>query len=265
MQELDLISIDKILINPNQPRRVFNEEELMELSSSIKQNGLLQPPLVRPIEDGFFELVAGERRFRACKLAGLQAIPVIIEERTYLESAKAALIENIQRVDLNPIETAMAIRSLMNQFALSQEEVAEKVAKKRSTVANFLRLLNLPKVIQDDIMNGKLSMGLAKVILSVEESSLQLFLHEHIVEKNLTVREAEKLIEKMQSKKGKPLLQTRNFLIEELEESLRKELGTKIEIVEKSKKSGYIKIDYYDLDAFDKIFSRLTNRSSDTE
>lgn len=257
MQQLSLVSLNDIIINPNQPRRLFNEDELKELAESIKLNGLLQPPLVRPIENNKFELVAGERRFRASKLAGLKEISVIVEERTTQESAKAALIENIQRVDLNPIETALAIRALMNQFSLSQEEVAEKVAKKRSTVANFLRLLSLPQIIQDDVMDGKISMGHAKVILSLEETHLQLLVHEHIMLKDLTVRECEKLIEKLQNKTLKPQIKTRNFFIEELEDKLRDKFKTKVHITEKSKKTGQIVIDYFSLDDFDRVLQTL--------
>jgi ParB family chromosome partitioning protein len=257
MQQLTLVSLNDIVINPNQPRRLFNEEELIELAQSIKLNGLLQPPLVRPLANKTFELVAGERRFRASKIAGLKEISVIVEERTEQESAKAALIENIQRVDLNPIETALAIRSLMNQFNLSQEEVAEKVAKKRSTVANFLRLLTLPDLIQQDVMDNKISMGHAKVILSLDEYHLQLLVHEHIMIKNLTVRECEKLVEKLQNKSVKPNIETRNFFVEELEEKLREKFKTKVHIVEKSKKTGQLIIDYYSLDDFDRILEIL--------
>jgi ParB family chromosome partitioning protein len=257
MQQLTLVSLSHIVINPNQPRRLFNEEELKELAESIKLNGLLQPPLVRPLDNNTYELVAGERRFRASKLAGLKEINVIVEERSTQESAKAALIENIQRVDLNPIETALAIRSLMNQFNLSQEEVAEKVAKKRSTVANFLRLLTLPQIIQNDVMDAKISMGHAKVILSLEETHLQLLVHEHIMDKNLTVRECEKLIEKLQNKTFKPNIKTRNFFIEELEDKLREKFKTKVHINEKSKKTGQIIIDYYSLDDFDRVLQCL--------
>jgi ParB family chromosome partitioning protein len=257
MQQLTLISVENIVINPNQPRRFFNEEELIELAESIKTNGLLQPPLVRPLGENRYELVAGERRFRASKIAGLKFINVIIEERTLQQSAQAALIENIQRVDLNPIETALAIRALMNQFKLSQEEVSVKVAKKRSTVANFLRLLSLPQKIQQDIMDSKISMGHAKVILSLEESHLRLLVHEQILLKNLTVRECEKLIERLQDKTQKIEMKTRNFFLEDLEDKIAEKLGTKVHIIEKTKKTGQVIINYYNLNDFDNIMKHF--------
>lgn len=252
------VAIEQISINPNQPRRTFNEEELQELSLSIKNIGLLQPPLVRPLKNGNFELIAGERRLRACRLLGHTHIEVNVEDLDEKDSAEAALIENIQRVDLNPIEVALAIRSLMNQYSLSQEEVSQKVGKKRSTVANYLRLLSLPPQIQDSLIDDKISMGHAKVILSLQEIHAQLLLHDNIIYKNLTVRDSEKLLEKLQKKSPQIKEQTRNFILEELQDQLRSYLGTKVEIIEKTKKAGRITIDYYSLDDLERLISLLS-------
>ena len=162
------VDIHAIRVNPHQPRRHFAPEDLQELAESIIAVGFIHPPLVRPVEPGFFELVSGERRFQAAQLAGLTKIPVHIRDSDTLMSAQMALIENIQRVDLNPMEIAKALRSLIEEFGFNQEDLAARIGKKRSTVANYLRLLSLPKNIQDAVSQELITMGHAKAILSLD-------------------------------------------------------------------------------------------------
>lgn len=186
------VSIDKIRVNPYQPRRGFNPEELEELAQSIRSVGLIHPPLVRYIpQEECYELISGERRFRASQIAGKTKIPVFIRHSTHSISAQAALIENIQRVDLNPLEIAKALKKLIEDFGLSQDQLAQKIGKKRSTVANYLRLLSLPQTIQHSLSGALITMGHAKAILALEEGDKQALLHELILRDDLSVREAE--------------------------------------------------------------------------
>ena len=189
--EVRMIPIAAISPNPYQPRREFSEEGLSDLSASIKARGVLQPVLVRPLGKGKFELVAGERRMRASELAGLAEIPSLIREMTDQESLAIALIENLQREDLNAVEEALGYQQLQQQFGLSQEELARQVGKSRSAIANALRLLNLPDSVQQDIQHGVLSAGHGRAIMAVTEPTVQEALHKRIAENGLTVRQAE--------------------------------------------------------------------------
>jgi len=189
--EVRMISVDAITPNPHQPRREFSEEGLNDLSASIKTRGVLQPVLIRPLGSGKYELVAGERRLRASKLAGLTEIPTLIREMTDQESLAIALIENLQREDLNAIEEALGYQQLQQEFGLSQDELARQVGKSRSAVANSLRLLNLPEVVQHDIQQSTVSAGHGRAIMSISDGEPQSELHRRIVENGLTVRQAE--------------------------------------------------------------------------
>lgn len=258
-EEIREIELDKIVVNPHQPRRIFSAEELEELAASIKAVGLIHPPVVRPKEGEEYEIISGERRFRACQLLKLVKIPVIIRRSTPLLSAQAALIENIQRVDLNPIEIALALRNLLNQFAINQDELAHRVGKKRSTVANYLRLLSLPKNIQDSVSKGLMTMGHAKAILSLEGFEKQNLLHELILRDNLTVREAEEAAFRIAEKAKRQTLvyATRDFHLEQLAEKMQQKLGTKVSIQGKGRR-GRIFINYYSLDDLDRLLEILT-------
>lgn len=256
--QLITVSIDNISLNPFQPRRHFNAEELEQLAASIKSVGILHPPVVRPRPDGTgYELISGERRYRASKLAGLQEIPVLVRESTNVASAQAALIENVQRVDLNPIEIAKGLRRLMESFGYNQDELSDSVGKKRSTVANYLRLLSLPKTIQDSVNSGEISMGHAKAILSVDGFERQMHLHELIIRDGLSVREAEELAQKV-AKEEPPKIstakppQTRDMYLENVVQQVQEKLGTKVAIQGNGKK-GKIIIDYYSLDDLDRL------------
>ncbi len=256
--ELRTVLIKKISLNPFQPRRHFAPEELEELAASIKSVGLLHPPVVRPRPDGTgFELISGERRYRASKLAGLEAIPVLIRESTNVASAQAALIENVQRVDLNAIEIAKGLRRLMESFGYNQDELSECVGKKRSTVANYLRLLSLPKAIQDSVNSGEISMGHAKAILSVDGFERQTHLHTLILRDGLSVREAEELAGQI-GKEAPPQVsvakppQTRDIYLENVMQQIQERLGTKV-MIQGSGKKGKVVIDYYSLDDLDRL------------
>jgi ParB family chromosome partitioning protein len=252
--DLREIEIEKIQVNPFQPRKSFSRNELEELAESIKAVGVIHPPVVRPLENDTYELVSGERRFRASQLAGLTKIPVVIRSSSNAISAQAALIENIQRVDLNPIEISKALKLLSFEFGLNQDDLAKRVGKKRSTIANYLRLLTLPKGIQESVSNDLISMGHAKAILSLENFEKQNLLHELILRDELSVRETEaaaiRISEK--AKKQKLIYVPRDFYLEQLAERIQKKLGTKVFIQGKGKK-GRISIDYYNLDDLDRL------------
>jgi ParB family transcriptional regulator, chromosome partitioning protein len=248
------VSLSKIQVNAFQPRKKFVKEELEELAQSILAVGILHPPLVRAIDSETFELISGERRFRAAQLAGLDKIPVIVRRSNQVISAQAALIENIQRVDLNPLEIAKALKLLIEEFGFNQEALASRLGKKRSTIANYLRLLTLPKNIQNHLIDGSISMGHAKAILSLDDSEKQTLLCELVISDMLNVRETEegarRILEK--AKKKQLVYVNRDIYLEHLAEKIQQKLGTKVYIQGKDKK-GRILIDYYNLDDLDRL------------
>jgi ParB family chromosome partitioning protein len=255
IDDLKHISLDLIVANPYQPRDEFDDEELHSLAQSIRAVGILHPPLVRPLPDSdLYELISGERRYRAARLAALKTIPVYIRTAEEAISAQAALIENIQRVDLNPLEIAKALKKLMDEFEFSQDRLAIQVGKKRSTVSNYLRLLSLPHQIQESISKGWITMGHAKAILSLEQQEKQMLLHELILRDDLTVREAEKGAARIGEKAKKQQLTylPRDFHLEQLQEKIGEKLGTKVNIQSRGKK-GRIMIDYYSFDDLDRL------------
>jgi ParB family transcriptional regulator, chromosome partitioning protein len=257
--ELKHVTLDRIIINPYQPRRTFHPEELEELAQSIKTVGLIHPPLVRPVVDSdCYELISGERRFRAAQLAQLHTMPIYIRHTDYAISAQAALIENVQRVDLNPIEIAKALKQLMSEFNLNQDHLAARIGKKRSTVANYLRLLTLPTPIQESVLKECITMGHAKAILALEEKEKQYLLHELILRDDLTVRQAEQAALRIGEKVKKQQLKyvPRDFHIEHLAQQLQERLGTKVHIQAQGKK-GRIFIDYYNLNDLDRVLQLL--------
>ncbi|MDR0691707.1 MAG: ParB/RepB/Spo0J family partition protein [Prevotellaceae bacterium] len=193
------IDIDAIQPNPDQPRTHFDEESLHELAASIKTSGLIQPITVREIKEGHYQIISGERRFRASRLAGLAAVPVYILTVGEEELLKLALIENLQREDLNPIEVAISFKRLMDDLAVTQEELSEQVGKKRATVANYLRLLTLPAEIQVFVREGKLSMGHARALIGIEDEKLQLKMARKVIDESLSVRKVEEMVKKRQT------------------------------------------------------------------
>ncbi|MFL0353750.1 ParB/RepB/Spo0J family partition protein [Xanthomarina sp. GH4-25] len=193
------LDVDSIEINPFQPRTNFNEETLLELASSIKELGVIQPITVRKLEFNKFQLVSGERRFRASKLIGLQTIPAYIRIANDQESLEMALVENIQRQDLDPIEIALSYQRLIDEINLTQEQMSERVGKKRSTIANYLRLLKLDPIIQTGMRDGFISMGHGRAIINIEDQSVQLDIYEKIISNKLSVRDTETLVKSYQT------------------------------------------------------------------
>jgi ParB family chromosome partitioning protein len=254
-EEIVNLDINRIVPGEQQPRRVFNDSSLNELAHSIKEKGVLQPIIVRRAGDGTFTIIAGERRWRAASKAGLKKIPAIIKDTAPSDSLEIALIENLQREDLNPIETAEAFQRLMKEFDLTQEELATKVGKERATVANYLRLLKLPEEVKELINNGTISMGHARAILSVEGKANQIEVARAIVNKKLSVREAEALAGRTVRTKKKTL-RTKDPEIASLEDKLKHSLGTKVKIHHKGKR-GKIEIEYYSLDELDRLLDIL--------
>lgn len=249
----------KIQMNPNQPRRSFDDEKLSELSASIVEQGLLQPLLIRK-SDGANQLVAGERRLRASKMAGLKKIPCIMVTADDAVSLEMALIENLQRENLNPMEEARGYARLIKSFGLTQEETADRVGKERSTVANSLRLLKLPPTMQEDLEVGRISSGHARAILSLVDKRLQARLWSAILQKGLSVRQAEIMAREMKEKKGKKgqkKQEQRPPDIVSMEEKMMAAFGTRVRIKPKSKTSGRIVIDYHNLEDMDRIMETL--------
>ena len=243
-----------ILENRFQPRQNYDKEKLEELKASIKEKGVLQPILVRKYEQGY-EVVAGERRLRAAKALGLEQVPVIIKNVTDREALVLALVENIQREELNAIEEAQGFKRLMEEFQFTQEAVAEAIGKDRSTVTNLLRLLRLPNEIQKQVADNKLSMGHARALLSLEDANIQKKMAEVIINKGLSVRQVEDLVKKThQNQKGALSVnkKSKNRDVEILEEELQKILGTKV-FIEDKKGKGKVVIEYYNLDDLDRI------------
>ncbi len=248
------IELDKIIPNEYQPRKVFDDEKLKELAASIKEQGVIQPIIVHRAGGGY-QLIAGERRWRASRLAGLRTIPALVKEATKRELLEMALIENIQREDLNPLEAAEAYKRLQDEFKLTQEDLAKRVGKERSTVTNFLRLLGLPKEVKQDLATGALSMGHAKALLSLERVRDQVQAGLIIVKKGLSVREAEAFASRLKNpqKEKKP---RQNHELKSVEEKLKKALGTKVSIAAKAK-GGRIVIDYYSAEELDRILEKI--------
>jgi len=253
-EEVIYLDIDRIFPGEQQPRKAFKDNSLKELATSIKEKGVLQPVIVSRAGDGTFRLVTGERRWRAASLAGLRKIPALIKNVASKDSLEIALIENIQREDLNPIETAEAFSRLITDFKLTQEELSDKVGKDRATVANYLRLLKLPEEIKSLIYNGSLSIGHAKAILTIDGKANQIEAARKIIKKGLSVREAEILARKGSGPQKVKL--NKDPQISSLEEKLIRSLGTKVRILNKGKK-GKIEIEYYSLEELDRLLDIL--------
>jgi ParB family transcriptional regulator, chromosome partitioning protein len=252
------VSIDSIVPNRQQPRTIFDEEKLRELADSIREQGILQPLAVSKLSDGRYELIAGERRLRASRIAGLAEVPVVIKDVNSERMLALSIIENIQREDLNPIEEANAYVELMNQFGYTQDDVAKKVGRSRVSVANGVRLLKLPRAIQDDVAAGRYTAGHARAILSIEGIHEQLKAREMIIREMPTVRDVEKMVQAFgssgkKSARRKPALTPQ---MNELCERMKQSLGTKVSLAP-SGIGGKITIEYYSPQELDKIFNRL--------
>ncbi|MBW1980486.1 MAG: ParB/RepB/Spo0J family partition protein [Deltaproteobacteria bacterium] len=252
--------IEEISPNPYQPRQHVRDKALDELVNSIREKGILQPLLVRRSKQGY-QLLAGERRWRAAQIAGLQRVPVIIRESAEPEAVEIALIENIQRKDLNPVEEAEAYQRLSKDFNLSQEEIAKKIGKDRSTVANMMRLLKLPEKIRNDLLEGTLSMGHARCLLALREQSLQLQARDVVVQRGLSVRETEKLVQ-MLLKKGRKRksVPQQDDHFRAVTDQLIRYFGTRVKISRRGKR-GKIEIEFYSDEDLQRILDLLGQQS----
>lgn len=260
-----LIKLDEIVTNDAQPRKSFDEEELGELTDSVRQYGVLQPILVQKKENKY-RIIAGERRYRAAKAAGLKEIPVIIRDYTTQQAAEIAIIENVQRADLNPLEEAMAYQTLIDEYGLKQDEIANRVSKNRTTITNALRLLKLKNRARQLLTEGKISAGHARALLILEDEDKQGALAQAIVEKNLSVRETEKQAKQLlRSKKNKISEEEQaaerqyDSLYQSYEEYMRSILGTKVHINRRDRNKGRIEIDYYSASELERILDLIKN------
>lgn len=255
-----LVKITKVEPNREQPRKNFDEDSLLELADSIKQFGLLQPILVQDRKE-YYEIIAGERRWRAAKLAGLKEVPVIIKNLSEQEIVEISLIENIQREDLNPIEEAQAYKKLLTEFNLKQDEVAERVSKSRTAVTNSMRLLKLCDEVQQMVIDDMISTGHARAILSIDNPEDQYSIAQKIFDEKLSVRDVEKLVKNLNKPvKQKKVIEdkTLDVIYKNLEEKLKTALGTKVSITPRENGSGKIEIDFFSHDDMDRLVEIFT-------
>ena len=251
-----LVKITKVEPNREQPRKNFDEDALQELADSIKQFGLLQPILVQDRQT-YYEIIAGERRWRAAKLAGLKEVPVIVKSFSEQEIVEISLIENIQREDLNPIEEALAYKRLLTEFHLTQDEVAERVSKSRTTVTNSMRLLKLDERVQQMIIDDMITTGHARALIGIEDKNMQYELAQKIFDEKLNVREVEKLVKNIQSpkpkKEPKKINESLELVYRDIEERLKQSLGTKVSIQSKDNGAGKVEIEFFSHEELERI------------
>lgn len=254
------VKISKVGPNKDQPRKQFDEDALVELADSIKQFGIIQPLIVQE-KNGFYEIIAGERRWRAAKLAGLKEVPVIVKDYSDLEVVEISLIENIQRENLNPIEEALAYKRLLNEFNLKQDEVAERVSKSRTAVTNSMRLLKLDERVQQMVIDDMLSTGHARALLGIEDPELQYTTAVKVFDEKLSVREVEKLVKKIQQGKAEKKKEEtiHDFIYTDLEEKMKEAVGTKVSIRQNAKGKGKIEIEYYSREDLERIIDIITH------
>ena len=245
-----MLKLDLVQPNKEQPRKTFDEEKINELAESIKNYGVLQPLLVQK-NDSFYEIIAGERRWRAAKAAGLKEVPAVLKEYSKQEAMEISLIENVQRADLNPIEEALGYRQLIDEFGLTQEEIAVRVAKSRTAITNTMRLLKLDEQIQNMLVQGVITSGHARALLSLEDTQMQLKAAKEILDKKLSVRETERLVKRLQKeasgekKEEKKKDETLALIYQDLEDRMKSVMGTKVSIHNKDKNKGRIEREYY--------------------
>lgn len=255
--DVNKLSINEIIPNKDQPRKTFDEGALQELADSIIQHGVLQPLLVRPLPTGGYQLVAGERRYRASRIAGLKEVPVVIRELSDVETMEIAIIENLQREDLNPIEESEGLQALIDRCGFTQEDVAVSVGKSRSAIANSLRLLKLPQEVRDMTREGKLSAGHARALLAFDNEAMIYEVADNIIKNNLTVRNVERLA-KMAEKTSTTTRTSRrrDSIYDEVELSLSEVLGRKVKVYN-SRNKGTLEIEFYSVDDLKEIANKL--------
>mgnify|MGYP002544478026 CR=1 FL=1 len=252
------VNINSVEPNREQPRKAFEEDSLEELAESIREYGILQPLLVQK-RDGYYEIIAGERRWRAAKKAGLKEVPVIIRDYTDEEMMEIALIENLQREDLNPIEEAQAYKRLINDYKLKQDEIAEKVSKSRVAITNSMRLLKLSEKVQDMIVDEMISSGHGRALLALNDKKMQEELANRIFDEKLSVRETEQIVKALNNPKEKKQKEeySDNFVYEKIENEFKEIIGTNVSIKRKSQDKGKIEIEYYSTEDLERIIDLM--------
>lgn len=258
-QSIKSVPTDMLKPNRYQPRRLFNSESLSELAKSIKEIGFIQPLIVRESLDGKYEIVAGERRWRAASMVGIHSIPVVVRPLTDLESLEIAIIENIQREDLNPVDTAEAYDTLISKFSYTHDALAKRICKDRTTITNQLRLLKLPDPIKEDLREQKLSMGHARTLLAIDNLSTQLSLSSKVIKRKLSVRELEKIVQNYKNKQRKSHSLKNDDSVEysSLEKCLSSHFSTKVKLVKKENNSGKIEIYFHSIDELSRLLDTL--------
>ncbi len=254
------IPVDQVEPNPKQPRRDFDEQALKELSESIKLHDIIQPITVSKLPSGKFRLISGERRWRASKMAGLKDIPAYVRQANDAELLELALLENLQREDLNAMEVALSYKRMMEELSYTQEQVAERMGKDRSTVANFIRLLKLPPDIQLAVRSGEISMGHARALINVDTVDKQLYIYKEIKAKNLSVRQTEALVRNMYKQGGAVKKTTKNNLpvaYQKIEDNLASHFSTRVKLKHSRNGSGQITIDYYSQEELNKLLHQM--------
>ncbi|WP_018615388.1 ParB/RepB/Spo0J family partition protein [Segetibacter koreensis] len=258
---INRIPLDKIVINPKQPRRDFDEQSLNELAASIKLHDIIQPVTVSQLPNGNYQLITGERRFRASKIAGLKDLPAYVRHANDQQLLELALLENLQREDLNAIEVGLSYKRMMEELEFTQEQVAERMGKERSTVTNYIRLLKLPPDIQLSVRNGSLSMGHARALVNVDTVDKQLFIYNEIKEKGLSVRQTEELVRQMYKNEDKTVKTSVKSPLppayKRIEDNLASHFATKVKLAHNKKGFGSISIDYYSLQELNKILEQM--------
>lgn len=258
MVSTDTLPLSEIIPNKDQPRKTFDEKTLAELAESIKQHGVLQPLLVRPLPGGGYQLVAGERRWRACRMAGVREVPVVVKELTDTETMEIAIIENLQREDLNPIEEAEGLQALVDKCGLTQEEVAASVGKSRPAIANSLRLLRLPQEVRDMTREGRISAGHARALLSLDSDAMIFEAAQNIISNNLTVRDVERLakIKDKNATVSQKRASRRDSFYDEVELTLSEVLGRKVKVYN-GRGKGTLEIEFYSQEDLKNIANKL--------
>lgn len=267
-KDIKTLRMSEIEPNKSQPRTVFDEENIKGLAESIKEHGLIQPIVVRPLPNGItYQIIAGERRWRACKLLKMEEVPVIIRETDELEAAQLAIVENVQRADLNPVEEAMAYRALMDKYGMTQDRLAEVMGKSRPYIANLTRLLSLPEEALTALSNGEISVGHAKVLLSIEDKDSLIYALNTIISEKLSVRQTEKLAVELSKEDVEKETVSRNVknYYTEMELSLKERLGRSVKISGKDGEKGKITISFNDKDDLSRIANQLIIMESDDD
>lgn len=257
---INRIPVDEIEVNPKQPRRDFDEQALQELANSVKLHDIIQPVTVSKLPSGKYRLISGERRLRASKIAGLTDIPAYIRQANDAQLLELALLENLQREDLNAMEVALSYKRMMEELDYTQEQVGERMSIDRSTVANFIRLLKLPPDIQLAVRNGELSMGHARALINVDSIDKQLYIFKEISQKGLSVRQTEELVRNLYKQNGAVKKTSKSSLapaFQKIEDKLASQFGTRVKLKHSRNGSGQITFDYYSLEELNKLLSQL--------